>query len=707
MSDDDIKQSVEVSGNAVVQRLIQIGKIVIRPARWQDELWDFLRNHPLFVGAALLLNVALLAFYLPVKDLYLIDWWWAALTAVSLTLAAWGWYRWGRRRDGRYLWLAGSGAAVTAAVIGWWGWQIANPPPFPPPPTLGIALAELGEGGGYRRTETAALLSDQIFNRLNDEVQALNADLSRPQVALRRVGVIADPDTAVTYGRRLGAEVVIWGQVIDDEEGVTVRFQLLETFDTAVNPNFPLILPVTLRASDVAVGEVDRAGPAGLKESVAQQSAVLSAFTLGLLAYVDHDFAGAVERLETAVSLVEAAPQLEIDAEGLAMLYFYLGKAKNVRGQFLGEKGGQAMLQRAWSFAEAEPALPLALAAGYNSLGDEEQRDARLDDALRLTHAWLDDHPEDTAALYNRSIIYQIQGEPALAAASLQRVIEIDPEMYAAYISLGLLEAERGQFPAALSHLQEALDLAEKSGADPAWAHINLGEVYRRSGRPEAADEAYRAAIAARPEFDLFHWSYARFLAAQGEQDAALLAYRKMAAVSDNPGWAYGELAAYQYQLKLWGAAAQNYQKAIAEQPENPLLHVGLAEVYVAEGRFEEAWAAFETAVSLDDGHYSPALYGYHLARQGRLERAAEMYELALQKRPSDRESLQNLGLIYQRLERPQAAIAIYQRLLEAATAHSDAAAAVEANVRDGPGVEFATVATWPQGTAVRFLKGK
>ena len=67
----------------------------------------------------------------------------------------------------------------------------------------------------------------------------------------------------------------------------------------------------------------------------------------------------------------------------------------------------------------------------------------------------------------------------------------------------GLRAYEDGQYADAERELKKALDIGLSSAKDRASAHKHLAFVYCTSNRAPACDQAFRAAVAADPEFAL------------------------------------------------------------------------------------------------------------------------------------------------------------------------------------------------------------
>ncbi len=682
MDREKIEQQVIVSDQAQTGDITLIGKIVYivkHPSAWQEAIWGFLSKNRGFLVVGIALEATLAGVYLQFRNLYLIPLWRWGLAVLLLIAAAWGWYTWGwLGRTKPKLVLTLLVTSSLGGMVGWQAWQIVFPDRFDPQ-VFGIAIAELGEGPDFQLTEKAREISGQVYEHLceaikrelagganEDPCKATDKSSEPRRVELMRIGVIPDSQTARAYGERIRADVVIWGQLLTSKEGgVTVRFQVIETPDRAVNPEFPLVLPVVTTSTDILASELNLENdPVKLKEVVAQQSTIISSFTLGLIAYLDRDFPQAVIQFESAAQAM-GTPSLEISPEGGSLLYFYLGRANNAMGRFV---EGQDWLRRAQDANPQEPAVPLSLALGHGSLGEDEERDADLRLALDLVNTWLEIHPNDNAATYDRGIIYQIRDQYQYAVLDYESVTERDPDYYIAYISLGQVASDLGAFEQAEDSLRTAIALAERTGTNSSWAHLNLALVYAEANEPELAKAEYLEAIALAPDADWMHFYYARFLESRQEMDAALLAYRELTDVTRdkwNSGWAYGSLAGFLKRRGLLEEALENYQRAVRAQPEDGLLHTYLADTYFRLNDVDNALREFEEGIRLaGSNYYVYASYGVALFELGNYKRAAQMFERSLELRPIDSEVLLNLGQTYEELGQSEKAKEIYVRIL-------------------------------------------
>lgn len=673
---DDINIDVDIQDAEIHGDVNIIGKmveIIKHPAQWQDIVFRFFSAHRVILIVTAVAQVLLLALYWLVKDVYLVPVWGWAVSAALLMVAIWTWYTWARfGRAPVRLALAAISTAGFALLLGWQGWQITHPTPFVQD-VFGIAVAEIGQEGVLARTAVTREISREVWEKLCEDIrlQYLGEQAQDPclpveeadderRYALQRIGVMNSKEMAQAQGSAINADIVIWGRLLRSEDGnVSLRFEVLETLDQAVNPDFPIVMPVTMTSTELFTNVASPGQSDGLpvKEAAGQQAIIISLAVQGLLSFLERDFPEALLRLEGIARRVEANPDISVPPEGLSLLYYYLARANHHLGVI---DEGQAWLLEAQELNGEEPAVPISLALGYGSLGDFERRDQLLDDALDKLDDHLISEPGDAAALYDRALVLEIQRNYPAAMIGYERLLEVDPEFYIGYIQLGLVTYEAEGIDAAIPHFENGIKLAEQSGTNPAWAYQRMAIVYDKAGQ-QTADAAqaqayfdsarsnYEQAIARQPNVDRMYLPYAEFLERQQEMDAALAAYQKLTEISHQPGWAFEQLADFYKRRGLYEEAARNYVRAIVEQPRDPLLHTELGDTYRRLGRFDDARAAFETAVDTNaavQSYYVYAMYGNFEFGQGNWAHAIELYEASLALRPVDFPVRMNLGQV-------------------------------------------------------------
>ncbi|HEY5885221.1 MAG TPA: tetratricopeptide repeat protein [Pyrinomonadaceae bacterium] len=107
-----------------------------------------------------------------------------------------------------------------------------------------------------------------------------------------------------------------------------------------------------------------------------------------------------------------------------------------------------------------------------------------------------------------------------------------------------------------------------------------------------------------------------------------------------------------------YSEAELHYKQAVREDPQDPRAHAGLGNVYLDQGRFENAVQAYHEALKVRVDYidaYQPL--GYSLARLNRHAEATEVLKQALQYDPDNAEICNNLAFTQVHAERYQDAV--------------------------------------------------
>lgn len=117
--------------------------------------------------------------------------------------------------------------------------------------------------------------------------------------------------------------------------------------------------------------------------------------------------------------------------------------------------------------------------------------------------------------------------QPLQAVQHYFKVIHIDQTYAAAYVNLGCLLIDGGNYAEADIVLKEGIEHCP----DNALLHFNLGIVFEETGKPASALARYRHAIDLKPAFADAHYNAARLCETLGHAKAALRhlnAYRRL-----------------------------------------------------------------------------------------------------------------------------------------------------------------------------------
>jgi tetratricopeptide (TPR) repeat protein len=638
------------------------------------DFWNYLKENRAFALVFISLQISIFVLFLQVKDLYRISWGLWALAAFLFTPLFWGWHNWKRSERSiieRQITIIFTVSFI--ALFSWQSWEVFFPTQFKKN-VFGIAVADLGYNLPWRAFDNTYHLSNYIYEHLTQESSSQDHSQSGGNIEFRRIGYLTDSPEAESYGKLINADMVIWGRVIKSHGGGTViYFKVLETPDWSNKPEFPLILPVTNTSTDIFSEELDpESDLVKLRDSVGNETAIISSFIRGYAAYLNRDFPLAINHFLAANQAIEKEPELIVSEESLSLLYLHLGKANSHLGRL---DEGMFWYKKAEDANNEEPAIPLSMALIYGSWGDEKKRDEELDKAQILIDKWIGNNPLETnpsqfnAAIYNRGIIHQINKEYKSAIIDFEQVIKNDPNFYIAYLNLSQALREYGSYEKAEKALNTAIEIAQQSGANASWAYVNLAWLYLQMEDKESAKASFQEAIKIDPDEMLIYYYYGDFLNEEGEFDAALDSYQNLVSRAKDKGqdigWAYGILADFLLRQKMYQNAVENYELAIYYQPDDELLRTHLAEAYQAIGEDEKANIAYEKAITLNKGNYYVyASYGGFLFSVGSYEKAIEIYEESLSLRSKDGVVLFNLGRAYEANNMIENAKKTYERIL-------------------------------------------
>ena len=180
--------------------------------------------------------------------------------------------------------------------------------------------------------------------------------------------------------------------------------------------------------------------------------------------------------------------------------------------------------------------------------------------------------------------------------------LERNPDSWLAHDNLGVLLAESGRLPEALTHYEAALRLRP----DYPLGYYNLANALGRAGRPAEAIAAYREAVRLKPDYVNAHNNLGAALVGGGDLAAGAAEYEAVLRSEPNHVESQFNLAATLASLGRPGEAVPHFEAALRLRPDLAIAHAGLARALVTLGRGREAIAEYERALELTPG--DPAL---------------------------------------------------------------------------------------------------
>ena len=218
----------------------------------------------------------------------------------------------------------------------------------------------------------------------------------------------------------------------------------------------------------------------------------------------------------------------------------------------------------------------------------------------------------------------------------------------------------QGNHAGALSLLWEASGLAPR---DPDIQN-RLGEALERIGALDAAVEAYRRAIAERPDFRKASNNLILALVKTGKGPEAVKRARALIAESPGDTDRYFTLGLAQSEQDVDGAI-QTFRKVLQMAPQHTLARYNLALVLRRADRLPEALTELERLVKTDprpEAHYTMGIIYWHL---GELDRATDALQAAIAADPKHADALFALGSVLKARRDWTGSTAALQRAVE------------------------------------------
>ena len=342
----------------------------------------------------------------------------------------------------------------------------------------------------------------------------------------------------------------------------------------------------------------------------------------------------------------------------------------------------------------AERAVPAPSAPPYLSTPEETVLLERLsklqaqhayEDGIALAEAHLKKNPRARRLHYALGVFHGSAGDHRRALEEFEKELELDPHHLDSYRGLAAAHTALGNAAAAVGTLEKALAIdagdpevklelgrqlsnlgrfeeaealllgaAESGGA--AAAYTELGTLYRRQGRTEAAADAFRTALSLDPNEVAAMVNLGQTLIAQGkaEQGQALLKkhservtlidqldlYHRSSLLEGVTATNFLRLAELQIRLGKDAEAVRSYSRALELDARETTATLGLAAIFLKDGQPEEAtkWAVHTLMIDPQNSkaHF---LLGILRLSRGQVEDAQRAFAESRKHRPWDAET--------------------------------------------------------------------
>lgn len=341
---------------------------------------------------------------------------------------------------------------------------------------------------------------------------------------------------------------------------------------------------------------------------------------------------------------------------------FGLGRAASIRRDYAKAAEYFEAALRAQPNASAVH-YPLALT--YRELGRIAEAEVHLRERGEYNPGPPDPLMEEVAGLLKSSVVFERQGDRALArndfataVSSYRQGLALDPSRAALKQKLATALALTGDTRQAVDLYQQLL----RENPKFAEAHYSLGALFLGTGRPDLALPHFAAAVKADPGYLHARLQLAHALRRVGKLDAALVEYQGALAVDPRLAEARLGYAVSLAAMHRWGAARAWLIEGRRAHPDRPEFTEAVARLLAAapDANVRDEPAALELAQSLVTQYRSWSTLeavAMALAATGRYDEAVTQQREALEAyrkatRGSDTAMLENLQR-YERRQRP------------------------------------------------------
>lgn len=276
--------------------------------------------------------------------------------------------------------------------------------------------------------------------------------------------------------------------------------------------------------------------------------------------------------------------------------------------------------------------------------GLEALRRNDLDAAAAQFRAAAQAAPAEAAPWLALAEIALRRGDKAGAEAQVEQALKVAPRSALAYSARAHLLSVKGDFRAALATLDKAIELDPRSPI----LRNQRGDLYATALRDRnRAMAEYRAALALDPNDARAHYALGGLLVQAGRYADARSELVRATQLAPGNGLAWAALGAAQAGLGDNQLALVSYDTALKILPALPTAHIGRGDILVAQGRVDEAIAAYEQALK------SAPRQAWLLARLGsaqekarRTAQAEKYYRAALAIEPRNLVATNNLAFL-------------------------------------------------------------
>ena len=191
------------------------------------------------------------------------------------------------------------------------------------------------------------------------------------------------------------------------------------------------------------------------------------------------------------------------------------------------------------------------------------------------------------------------------------RVVELNPQNYWAYNSLGYYYATRGESEQAKKHFVKALEIKP----DMLKTKNNLGALYFQLSDYENAERVFKEVLSVEPRYADANNNLGALMSRIGNEKEAYKYYKRALDLNPYRVDALNNMGKLLVRVKKFDEAERLFLSAIDIKNKNVEAHVNLANLYAFNGKFAEAEKSFQNMINIfpSDPKYVYDLFNLYL----------------------------------------------------------------------------------------------
>lgn len=207
--------------------------------------------------------------------------------------------------------------------------------------------------------------------------------------------------------------------------------------------------------------------------------------------------------------------------------------------------------------------------------------------------------------------------------------------------------------------------MAKQRATDPQYQY-NVGLVYLQNGKYDEAVQYFRKSLSLKPNYDMALNAMGLTHFMKGDFQQAITYFEKCLQVNPDLTEARNYLGSVYQEMGMLEKAEREFRKAIEDETykSRELPYYNLARLYLAQGKDKEALQLVEKSIDINNRMImSLNLRGIILERLERIDEAIASYSKALQIAPDDINLNYNLAVAYFKTDRRAEAKSLFEKV--------------------------------------------